>query len=241
MAEGKDLAFRNISLGFEVSNSINFIKKGLCELKKAEVEIYDNNIPFLLLATGFERLMKCIVCLRHFYINGEYPSIKSIKKLNHNLDELLKYILKECKKMKYDNRPATKVDMDFLMNDKKLIKINHLLSEFDKGARYYYLDIVTIGNSDYKEPCEMIQELEREIVSDNPELKKLMSDVAKTKEFNEKLNKELLIILERFVRALSRLFTLGELGKHGPKMIGYIRDFLFLRDNNLGEANYCEK
>ena len=141
--------------------------------------------------------------------------------------------------MKYDRCSATKKDMDFLINDRKLLQINYLLSEFGKGARYYNLDIVTKGCSNYKDPHKLIDALEKEIVSEHPELKKIMLDPRKTKEFNESLNKELIIILEKFARALSRLFTLGELGELGSTMTGFIGDFLFLTDDSLGETDYC--
>lgn len=238
MNKGK--VYRNICLVHEVGNAIEFIKKGICEIKNSNIEIGESIIPLQLLATGFERLMKCILCARYLHVHGEYPDIKFLKKdMGHDLESLLKNIREECKEMQYDVRSATKQDMDFLTTDDKLLKMNQLLSEFGAGARYYYLDIVTKGESEYAEPMEKIEEIEKLIVSYNPHLKKIMMDPTKTEGFNEELDRQLIIILEKFARALVRMFTLGELGKEGQRNYAHITVFLNLMDSDLGQSNYC--
>jgi len=235
----QDIELRKIYLGKEVLNSINLIKKGICELRESDVDIYENYVPLILLSSGFERLMKCIVCLMYFRTNKEFPSIKILKDdFGHDIEKLKTCIVKNCKKMNYDIRPATKNDIEFLTKDKHLDRIVHLLSKFGTGARYYNLDMVVKGKSSYEEPGKVIEELEKEIINEHPELKEIKMDISKTREFNKKLNQELITILEKFARALSRLFTLGDIA---PTMIGYVRDFLFLTDENLGKANYCNQ
>ena len=236
------MKLRKIYLGKEVSNSINLIKKGICELNKSDVDIYENYIPLILLSSGFERLMKCIVCLMYFRANKKFPSIKFLKdKFGHDLEKLKAYIVENCEKMNYGTCPATKNDIEFFTKDEYLDRIVRLLSDFGMGARYYNLDTVANGKSSYREPGEVIGSLEREIINKHPELEKIQKDISKTREFNKKLNQELITILEKFARALSRLFTLGDLGDIAPTMIGHVEDFLFLRDADLGKANYCNQ
>lgn len=234
----KEQKIKDIRLGLEVENAITLIENGLSGIEKVDNGIYENHLPLFLLTSGFERLMKCIVCLRHSHIHGKYPSFNFIIGFNHDLNKLISWIINECQNMQYGKSIATKNDMDFLMTNKKLMKINNLLSEFGKGARYYNLDVVTKGASEYQEPGTLIQALEKEIVKDDKNLCKLMVDSKKSNEFIETLNIELVKILERFARALSRLFTLGELGDLAPTLIGYIRCFLFLKDENLGKIKY---
>lgn len=248
MSQSREQIYRNMCLETEVINSIKLIKRGLCEIKNADICIYEDSIPFLMLSNGFERLMKCIVCLRYFHVNGTYPSLEFIKEFKHDISKLLNWIVNEAKKTGYDAKnPATKGDMEFLINDEHLQQVINLLSNFGMGARYYNLDIVTKGKSNYSNPGEMLNNLEKEIILHNEELKEIQAELSNSsngdlnKKFNEKLNRELIIIFERFARALARLFTLWELGQFGGQMIGPISDFLFLTNDQLGEAKYCEK
>ena len=154
----KDLRLLN-----EVLFSISLIERGLCDIKHSNVDIYDCPIPFLLLSNGFERLMKCIICLRHKYLYKEYPSIKFIKEFKHDISKLLDWIIEEIKKSGYDKKSvATKEDIEFLVNDAYLQRVVQLLSAYGMGARYYNLDIVTEGKSSYQSPENLLNELEIE-------------------------------------------------------------------------------
>ena len=72
----------------------------------------------------------------------------------------------------------------------------------------------------------------------NEQLRDLMEDPARINEMYQALNHQLIILLERFSRALSRLFTLAELGADAQGCIGYIGDFLFLTNDQLGARIY---
>jgi len=231
----KPSAKQNIRLLDEVYTSTMLIKKGFVELQKISGGNDFYHPPILLLSNGFERLMKCIICYRHLKVKNIYPPIDVFKKASHNLNILLKDIIQICSELKsYKDREATRQDLDFLMNNARLHRIVEILSDFAQGGRYYNLDIVCKGNSTYSDPKDNWEELETEIVKEDPKITELMKDPTKSDEMYQRINMILMKYLERFARALSRIFTLGEIHKDAKKCYSYISDFLNLRDNDLG-------
>jgi len=65
-----------------------------------------------------------------------------------------------------------------------------------------------------------------------------MMDPTKSDEMYEKINHLLIIYLERFARALSRIFTLGELHEKAQTNYAYISDFLNIMNDQLGKSVY---
>jgi hypothetical protein len=232
-------AIQNISLVNEVYNSTMLIKKGFAELQQISGSNDFYHPPILLISSGFERLMKCIICYRHLKVDEEYPPMRVLTDAGHNLDVLLQKIIEICNEFdSYNDRPATRDDLDFIKNNAKLHSIIEILSGFAQGGRYYNLNIVTAGESEFEEPKDKWEELETEIVQDDPELKELMKDLKKTDEMYQRINTILMQYLERFARALSRIFTLGELHSDAGRCYGLINDFLNIMDKDLGRKKY---
>ena len=242
MEKMKDLKSQNISLTLEVQTSVYFIKKGICELKKTNIGFEEDYISLTLLSTGFERLMKCIVCLINYKKNNVYPPFNEILNLSHDLDKSRKMIIEYFDNKKYKNTIAKQRDIEFVKNNNQILKFVSLLSDFGLGARYYNLDNVISNPKKGKNPRHTFDKLINEIIDNNDELKQIQSKISKgnfseSNDLDTKLIHELTILIERFARALSRLFTLGDLDK---TMSGVVSCF-FLMDNDLGKANYCKK
>jgi hypothetical protein len=232
-------ALQNISLTNEVYNSTMLIKKGFAELQQISGSNDFYHSPILLISSGFERLMKCIICYWRLKVDGEYPQMRILRNMGHDLNVLLQKIIEICNEFNsYDDRPATRDDLDFIKNNDRLHKIIEILSGFALGGRYYNLDIVTAGESRFEDPGDKWEELETEIVQEDPDLEELMKDPIKTDEMYKKIIKVLMIYLERLARALSRIFTLGELHPEAVKCYSYIADFLNIMDQDLGKKNY---
>jgi hypothetical protein len=229
-------AIQNICLAKEVYNSTMLIKKGFAELQQINGSNDFYHPPILLISSGFERLMKCIICYWHLKINKKYPSyhilIKAGGNKGHDINVLLQNIIDICTQFKsFGEHKATKDDLDFLINDKRLHRIVGILSDFAQGGRYYYLDIVSSGSSGFNDPESKWGELETEVVMNNSHLKKIMMDFSRSDEFFDGINTILITYLERFARALSRIFTLGELHPDAQKCYAYISDFLGVMDH----------
>ena len=234
---------QNIRLLDEVDISIRLIKKGFSELQQISSGNDFYHPPILLISSGFERLMKCIICYWELKVNGDFPSRNILRgkggRNGHDLNVLLQNIIDICNQFgSYEDRPATRDDLDFLMNNARLRCIIEILSGFAQGGRYYNLDVVTGGESPFEEPKDKWGELETEIVKEDAELLTLMKDPKKSEEMYKRINTILMTYLERFTRALSRIFTLGELHEDAGRCYGYISDFLNIMDDKLGKYKY---
>jgi len=69
-------------------------------------------------------------------------------------------------------------------------------------------------------------------------MKAILADPRTGNKLYSEINLHLQITLERYVRALCHLFTLGPFSKQGRQFTGVIGDSLFLRDDQLGTRNY---
>ena len=110
-------------IGEELLTAIRLLKCGLRELNKMDGTTDFYHLPIQLLASGFERLMKTIVCCHHLETTGEFPkrSIFPRGKKGHDLIHLLDMITKQCYSDDYIKKiPAAKNDINFLRNDLRL-------------------------------------------------------------------------------------------------------------------------
>jgi len=177
-------------------------------------------------------LIKSIICFREFRKNGSFPNVK--EKYGHNLKKLKEEIISICVDMDYQRRcEACAIDFKFLSDSEVLNKIVDLLSIFGQKSRYYDFDKLSGIEINYDNPYEVIEEIEKEVVSKNKKLQTLQFADRKYDEFVEELNSELRKLFRRFARTLCRLFTLGDLGEAAEKMIGHISEFLYLQDSEL--------
>lgn len=227
---------KDICLHEELNNSYQLIVTGLGELQEINMGNDFYHLPHLLLASGLERFMKCYICLVYEAREGKYPDFNMLKNLGHDLSKLNEEIINNY--FAEDNRPALKEDLLFLKEDEKLKIILKILSEFGRYARYYNLDVVT-GKSVQSsfDPKDEWERLERSIEDPTPYLTSnnqegLYSDCY------PRVNSQIIAIIERFVRAITRQFTLGG---HGGKLSQYyipFSPFLEMMDEDLGTKDY---
>ncbi len=155
---------------------------------------------------------------------------------------MLNRLLSVCAEKDYSSKfPAAKADIDFLKNDKNLREIISLLSDFAQGGRYYNLDIVLEGESDYEDPdreWEKIETTVLELPTREDFLKKLNDGDTEDLGGYKEINLRLIIILERFARSLSRLFNLADFGDFAKQSSPLVYDYLMLMDKDLGSRDY---
>lgn len=232
-----NLTYRKVCLLNEVETSIRLIKKGMSDLQKISGENDFYHAPILMLSSGFERLIKCLICLANWNDKtgidvSPFPKTHDVIYL---LDEIL---LKICDEKNYAEKfPAAKNDIYLLKNDQRAREIIGLLSEFAQGGRYYYLDWVIAGDSEYENPEDIWQKIEAYIVKDRKDILELLTNKKLNDAYRE-INKELIISLEKFARALSRLFTLADFGKFAEQASPLVFDYLMLRNEDLGTKQY---
>jgi hypothetical protein len=232
------------SLDEEIHTSIRLLQLGIKELSEISFANDFYHLPLLLLSSGFERLMKCMICLKYLDENGEFPTINKIKSFGHNLEELKKKIISNCisEKTAFE-RPATKKDYEFLVGDKDLEKLIKILSDFGKNARYHNLNVIggeIDPTSDIKTRLEEFEiQLLKEKYKDRPKkFEELLTDPNKNDDFYKEIYAMIIPKIQRFARALVRQFTLGDLGKEARRYSGLLKPFLYLRDEELGIKSY---
>lgn len=224
---------KSLCLLEEIETSIKLIQIGLGELQNIDMVNNFYYLPFQLLSSGIERLMKCIICLGYLNKNSKYPHTKSIK--THDLIELKNDILKDYFSKKV---PALQEDYDFISKDQDLMKLIYLLSEFGKFARYYNLDIITGAEKPSIDVKQLWQEYETQLLLNSDYDFEQLLDPEKGKEAYEFISRELVVKIELFIRALSRQFTLGELGAKAKQFSSPVYPFLMMTDDEIGRTDY---
>ena len=229
-------------LGEELLNAVRLLKTGLRELNRMTGATDFFHLPILLLASGFERLMKTVICCHHLNATGEFPdrSIFLRGRRGHDLIWLLNYITGRCFPESYVSRiPAARADIDFLRDDEQLRRIVRILSDFGQSARYYNLNVV-LGEADPgPSPDEEWQRLEMEVLQEDPLWAERIADPSQGEYIHQYINSRLTLHCERLARSLSRLFTIGGLGELARQISAHTHHFLFLMDNQLGTTDYA--
>ncbi len=235
----REIAWKKMSLYREVRASMKLIRLGFKELQTISFTNDFYFLPFLLLSTGYERLMKCMLCYKHHTVTGQYPTDKELRDYGHDLMELRKAVISECISMtKVNSIPILKTDHGFLTADKDLDSLLEILSEFGKGNRYYNLNVVT-EKTTTSDAERKWQSFEAEIMK----RKKIKLDVKDHETLDNKyklIENEIVIILEKFTSALVRQFTKGDLGSDAGANIYDIDPFYKLMDDDFGKTNYSE-
>jgi len=154
-----------ISFNEEILTSIRLLQLGLRELQEIGFENDFYHLPLLLLSSGFERLMKCMICLKYFDNNAKFPTSEEIKSFGHNLVDLKDKIVSDCisKDTSY-KRPATKQDYEFLTEDNGSDKLIKILSDFGQNARYHNLNVVGGENTPRTDIKARIEEFELHLI-----------------------------------------------------------------------------
>ena len=231
-----DEVIRKLALNEELNTSVRLIKLGFGEYQNLDMTNDFYYLPFQLISSGFERFMKCYICLGHYEKEGKFPEPKLFRnKLGHDLKKLKRYITENYFQ---ENSKVLTEDLIFLTTDKDLETLIVLLSEFGKFARYFNLNVVT-GEVDPGIDVEASwEEYENSYVLKNKELLTKLSDLKTQKEVLDYITRKIIIKLERFIRALSRQFTLGRLGALAQQYSSIVYDFLLIEDSELGNIDY---
>jgi hypothetical protein len=231
-----DEIIRKLSLNEELNTSVRLIKLGFGEYQNLDMTNDFYYLPFQLISSGFERLMKCYICLGSYEKDGKFPEPKLFRKeLGHDLVKLKRYITENYFQ---ENSKALSEDLIFLKTDKDLEKLIELLSEFGKYARYYNLNVVTGEINPGINVKSAWEEYENSYLVGNTKLLKKLLDIETSEEVLDTIKRKIIIKLEQFTRALSRQFTLGKLGNLAQQYSSSVFEFLTLKDTELGNTDY---
>ena len=91
--------------------------------------------------------------------------------------------------------------------------------------------------SRYDDPIEGWNRIESTILQTRKDLLQKMNNNDLGNVYEE-INRELIIVLEKFARALTRLFTLADFGSFAKQVSPLVYDYLMLMDKELGQKKY---
>jgi hypothetical protein len=236
----KDYELKHIYLNDELTTSIKLIKLGFGELQNLDMGNDFYYLPFQLLSSGLERLMKCHICLGYLEKHSKYPESKILKnfggKSGHDLNELINVILSDFFKTK--DIPALVDDKNFISSDNNLKQLIYLLSEFGKYARYHNFDIITSAKIPSIDVKKLWEEYETKIILADTDLLEKLTDFEYQEEVLGYVTQSIISKLEMFIRGICRQFTLGELGKKAQQFSPACFDFITLSNDKIGIIDY---
>ena len=227
----------------ELHNAARLIRAGLGQLQAQDDHASDFlHLPILTLASGLERLIKVTLCFGVLGLEGHFPKSDYIPsgRKGHDLSALLKMVCDKCFSNEYLKKiPEARVDMSFLKCD-FVSSLIELLRDFGQSDRYYFLDVVVdrAGGS-AKDPEQSWKALRNHLIDSEHSLELAMHDVQSFDLLLRHITSRIVATFERIVRAITRLFTIGEIGSDAKASATcYLYDFLCLRDEQLGETTY---
>jgi len=233
--------YKKIFAIFEIERAIKFLRIGLSEIQKINGanDFYDP--IFIYLSSGIERLFKTMLCLEFEDKNSIFPNPNNLwnNRNGHDLEVLKSKVEEICIPLE---RPFVSMDYGIITTDELINTIIKILSEYGKRGRYFNMDVILGKEQDFdprKEWEKVETQMAKEIYGEKGYYDKLM-EPNKLNEIYEVCNKEIVIRLEKFFRALTRQFTFGNFTKEGGKYFYQIDDFAMIRDERLGETDYTK-
>ncbi len=220
----------------ELVTSRELLKSGFGHLQEIDMGSTFYHLPHQLLASGFERLMKCYIAVVRKGREGAYPDRSAMQSLGHDLESLLKTICTEH--FGGTLRPLLQQDLTFIRTDPVLKECVRILSLFGMMGRYYNLDVVAGADHRPMDPKREWEELESRVEDPIPYL----SNMERLhRDYYPRVNCVLISKMERLARAIAMQFTLGE---HADPE-GEIRrlsvvytEFRNLLDDQFGTVDY---
>jgi len=231
--------YRNISLVFEIGNSIKFIERGLGEVQKI-TEVNDFYHPALqFLSSGFERLFKTMLCLSFKEKNDRLPTYKELLKGKNGHD--IEYLKREVEKICIPiTRPFASMDYDIITKDEVINIICKTLSEYGQKSRYFNLDVV-LGKEQKFDAVDAWEKIETKMLIEHMGEKEFHKRIQNPKSPNslyEKSNELIISRLELFLRAITRQFIFGNFSKDSKKFLYEIEPFRDIDDKEIGKNDY---
>lgn len=231
--------YRNISVIFEIERAIKYLRLGLAEIQKISPanDLYDP--VFIYLSGGLERLFKTMLCLDFKEQNDRLPNTNEIwnNRNGHDIEYLKKTVENICIPIA---RPFAQMDYEIITKNEFINSICKVLSEFGKRSRYFNLDAI-LGNDqnfDSKKAWESIETKICKEIYGEKKFYKLLNKADNIDKIYNDSNKELIIRLEKYFRALTRQFIFGNFYNDSKTFCFQIADFCDIDDNQLGKTDY---
>ncbi len=237
--EPKQTLSQELGLIEEVRIGFKFVKRGLREI---DLILPGNDFyhpPMLFLATGIERILKCMICMEFKERTGFYPTTNDklwLKgKQGHNLIQLKDTVVKFCIPL----NGAAKEDHRVLACDPMVNSFLRLLSDYGSDTRYYNLNALLTGSIS-ADPMRSYDRFTGDLgfAVFGKTLMAQIEDPLQARKAYESMNIATKALIERFTRALARQFIFGTFKNQSKRFLFEIDPFHKLEDQELGTRFY---
>ena len=188
----------------EIKNAKKLTDVGLNEVKKLDFNNIFYHLPFLLLSSGFERVMKCLICLKYYDDHKSYPDYNFLLccggQKGHNLVTLKNKITNEYF---IDDNEILRKDMVYISSNDELNTLLSIISKFGEAARYYHLDKVTTKKKQSVDVDTLWEDFQAKLIKKRPSLNNIVDDIYSTN-LNKGLNDVIIELIEHFIDGLFR-------------------------------------
>ncbi len=220
-----------IAIDNESRTSADLLRLGLGALQATGPSNDSYHLHLTLLSSGIERLTKLLLILDATARGARVPDVRRFK---HDVRALVDTVCRECFDAPYLQRPIAVVDLAFLAQDALFQELLGLLNDFGGSERYHHLDISHKGPNPDPSPEDRWRKI-RDSTVPTPQV---LLTPAEAASLHAEQNRALITSIERGIRAMSRLLTLGTLSEAGKPWSAPFMHFIQLRDGQLGAADY---
>lgn len=230
---------RDLGLIQEVQRGFRSVKRGLHEIDRLALgnDFYDP--PVIFLATGIERILKCMICMHFKHTHGTYPTRKDGPwnfKDGHDLLDLKRRVAIFCVSFEGTSRAG---DYQVLTTHPQIDNLLGILSEYGRRSRYHDLDSVLMENRT-QDVGRSLDKLQADLAIAAHGvffLADLASSHSAPAAF-ERMNRQLKALVELFMRAISRQFVFGAFQSESQRFVADFSPFHRIEDADLGTREY---
>lgn len=230
---------QKLALIQELGDATRLIELGIASLHELSGSNDFSHGGLQLLSQGIERLVKLTLIVGQSAAGKPLMTPKEMKKsFRHGIDGLHAAVLEMVDRVStYRDRPIVIDDLQFMRDDHDLKRIIRLLSDFSQRDRYYQLNVVldpTSADPDM-DPQRIWGQLETDFLKRRPALLEHLTEIP-SEELHRTINQDVTRVLDRYLRAISRMWFLGALGPSGPQYASgcHLTEITLLRDEQLG-------
>ena len=229
-----DRQIQLLYLNEELLIAVSTVETGITILQSNRL-YRSNEFPFMLmLSSGIERVLKIVQHLAVFNAEGEFRPVC----WTHNLDHLRAWVLRECFTAAYLTKPNMHADRDYLAGDPLLKAMFAVLSDFGdaRGSRYLYMDAIANPNmqgAGDRWPKRQWERLELLCINAAGGIQ-----VELIEEQHKQATRQLVGVIERFMRIIGRLFRFGGLGELALPPSTYFSQFIRMDEHEFGTVAY---
>ncbi|MEX2410762.1 MAG: hypothetical protein WD607_05200 [Candidatus Paceibacterota bacterium] len=230
-----------IFANIELNESLDVIKAGLSILQNYTINQTKIVTVFVLLAHGFERILKIVYSLHILEQENRIIENKDLRKFGHDLTRLHKALLEECFTDKIREVPIVNSDFKQIKTDSILDKLFSVLTDFMKSGRYLYIDGINKPSKVASFHINKWEELESVATPHLNFIEFYEQNGANndaTQRYKDLAHKHIIISIEKYLRAIYR--SLGNWKITNEKVKNCSNEFheFNLMESQLGQKNY---